>query len=194
MRSVSAFSGANGGDDRADGVLIDLDTVMLGMHQGRRGVELNLSADMPASLERLHEVARRIVVIVEPAPPDPLESHGRETPSRLQTLHDGLGVLADDLDIILCPHGEAHDCDCAKPGSGLIEEALSQTGVSARKSWYIGGDQEGIQAARTAGLRTIRIGPLAGDHLSSVHRPDYEARDLLDAANTIMLDALAPTA
>ena len=42
------------------------------------------------------------------------------------------------------------------------------------------------------GLRTVRIGPLGEDHLSSVHRPDYEARDLLDAANTIMLDALAP--
>jgi hypothetical protein len=28
------------------------------------------------------------------------------------------------------------------------------------------------------------------DHLSSVHRPDYEARDLLDAANHILLEEL----
>jgi D-glycero-D-manno-heptose 1,7-bisphosphate phosphatase len=192
LGAVDTIPGANGGDDRADGVLIDLDTVMLGMHQGRRGVELNLTADMPASLERLHEVARHIVVLVEPAPRDTMEAHGRETPTRLQTLHNGLGALADDLSVVLCPHGETHSCDCAKPGSGLVEEAIHQTRISPRNSWYIGGDQEGIQAARTAGLRTVRIGPLGGDHLSSVHRPDYEARDLLDAANTIMLDALAP--
>ena len=179
-------------DDRSDGVLIDLDTVILAMHQGRRGVELNVVADMPASLDRLHEVARRIVVLVDPPPHDSIEAHGRETPVRLLTLHDGLGPLADELDIVVCPHGEAHTCDCAKPASGLVEEAISQTGVRPRDSWYIGGDQEGIHAAREAGLRTIRVGPLGADHMSSVHRPDYEARDLLDAANTILLDALAP--
>ena len=187
------MSGAKAGDDRADGVLLDLDTVMLGMHQGRRGVELNLAADMEASLERLREVARRIVVVVEPPPRDAMEAHGRDTPTRLQTLHSGLGVLADDLDIVPCPHGEGQNCDCPTPGTALIEEAVRQTHIAARNSWYIGGNQEGIQAARTVGLRTVRIGPLGDDHLSSVHRPDYEARDLLDAANTIMLDALAPT-
>lgn len=189
---VDARQGISDRDELADAVLIDLDTVMLGMHQGRRGVELNLSADMPAGLERLHEVARRIVVLVDPPPNDPMEAHGLETPTRLQTLHDGLGVLANDLSIVLCPHGETRTCDCAKPGSGLVEEAVDQTGVRPRYSWYIGGDQEGIHAAREVGLRTIRVGPLGEDHQSSVHRPDYEARDLLDAANTILLDALAP--
>jgi hypothetical protein len=194
MDASGTFTAADAEDDKADAVLIDLDTVMLGMRQGRRGVELNLTADMPASLERLREVARRIVVLVEPPPADAMEAHGRETPARLQTMHKGLGVLADDIDIVLCPHGEAHDCDCATPGTGLIEEAVRQTNTEPRNSWYIGGDQEGIQAARTVGLRTVRIGPPVEDHMSSVHRPDYEARDLLDAANTIMFDALAPAA
>jgi FMN phosphatase YigB (HAD superfamily) len=192
MSSSSALPAASGDDDLADAVMIDLDTVMLGMHQGRRGIEINLMADLPASIERLREVARRTIVLVDPPPHDTLEALGRETPTRLQTLHEGLGALADELDIVLCPHGESGDCDCAKPGSGLVEQAIAQTGVRARHSWYIGGDQEGIQAARSAGLRTVRIGPLGEDHLSAVHRPDYEARDLLDAANTIMLDALEP--
>lgn len=182
----------NGEDELADAVLIDLDTVMLGMHQGRRGIEINLMADLPGSIGRLREVARRIVVLVDPPPTDTLEANGRETPTRLQTFHEGLGALADELDVVLCPHGETGDCDCAKPGSGLVEEAIKQVRIRPRYSWYIGGDQEGIVSARTAGLRTIRIGPLGEDHLSSVHRPDYEARDLLDAANTILLDELTP--
>jgi hypothetical protein len=179
-------------DDLADGVLIDLDTVLLGMHQGRRAIELNLTADLPESIARLREVARRIVVLVDPPPRETLEALGRETPARLQVLHEGLGPLADELDIVLCPHGESGTCDCAKPGSGLVKHAVAETGIRPRHGWYISGDQEGVQAGRAVGLRTIRIGPLGGDHLSAVHRPDYEARDLLDAANRIMLDALQP--
>lgn len=183
---------ADGEDDLADAVLIDLDTVLLGMHQGRRGIELNLMADLPDSIARLREVARRIVVLVDPPPRETLAAHGRETPARLQVLHEGLGPLADELDIVLCPHGEAGTCDCAKPGSGLVGHAVAELGIRPRHAWYIGGDQEGVHAGRAVGLRTIRIGPLGEDHLSAVHRPDFEARDLLDAANRIMLDALQP--
>ncbi len=32
--------------------------------------------------------------------------------------------------------------------------------------------------------------PCSEDHLNAVHRADYEARDLMDAANRIMLEAL----
>lgn len=192
MTNTNPRSFADGEDELSDAVLIDLDTVLLGMHQGRRGIELNLMADLPASIDRLHAVARRIVVLVNPPPMDTMEAHGRETSARLQVLHEGLGKLADELDIILCPHGEMGDCDCSKPGSGLVEHAVAETGIRPRHSWYIGGDQEGIHAGRSAGLRTVRIGPLGEDHLSNVHRPDYEARDLLDAANRIMFDALTP--
>jgi hypothetical protein len=54
----------------------------------------------------------------------------------------------------------------------------------------VGADQEGVVAGRGAGLKTIRIGPVGEDHLSAVHRADYEARDLLDAANHILFEAL----
>ncbi len=98
----------------------------------------------------------------------------------------------DDLVIVSCPHGEDGDCDCAKPGNGLIESALERA-RSARHGmgWYVGGDQEGVVAGRTAGLHTIRIGPAGEDHLSAVHRADYLARDLMDAANRILLESLA---
>ena len=165
MNSLGTLTAADGEDDRADAVLIDLDTVMLGMHQGRRGVELNLMADMPASLDRLHEVAQRIVVLVEPPPRDAMEAHGRETPARLQTLHSSLGSLADELDIIVCPHGEATRATARNPAAAWSRRRSARPAFAARNSWYIGGDQEGIQAARTVGLRTVRIGPLGGDHL-----------------------------
>ena len=184
---------ANGGDDRADAVLIDLDTVMLGMHQGRRGVELNLMADMPASLDRLREVARRIVVLVGPPPPTRWRPTAAKRRPACKRCTAASAPWPTSLDIVAVS---------ARRGPRLrLRQARQRPGRG-------GGPPDRHQAAqqlvhrrrpgrhpcgaRKVGLRTVRIGPLGGDHLSSVHRPDYEARDLLDAANTIMLDALTP--
>jgi len=169
-------------------VYLDLDTVLLAMHQGRRGLELGLQADLAESIERLEQIADRVVVLVDPPP---LEGgSGRDTARRLETLRAGLGSVAERLTIVTCPHGEDWSCHCGKPGSGLIELAIEQHGAGRHGGWHIGADQEGVQAGRSAGLKTIRIGPVGEDHLSAVHRADYEARDLLDAANRIMLESL----
>ncbi|HSH21752.1 MAG TPA: hypothetical protein VK992_03930 [Candidatus Caenarcaniphilales bacterium] len=178
-------------DAVASGVFLDFDTVLLAMHRGRRGLELGLQADLEESIERLRQIAEAVVVLVDPPP---LEgAHGRETERRLQVLREGLGPLAEELLIVTCPHGEDGSCSCAKPDAGLIELAIGEHGLSRRAGWHIGADQEGVQAGRAAGLRTIRIGPVGADHLSNVHRADYEARDLLDAANRIMLESLTLT-
>jgi D-glycero-D-manno-heptose 1,7-bisphosphate phosphatase len=182
-------SGSAGqGEEPTGAVFLDLDTVLLAMHQGRRGLELGLQADLPEGIERLEQIADQLFVLVDPPP---LEgANGRETHRRLEVLREGLGPLVDRLTIVTCPHGEDWSCDCGKPGSGLIELAIAEHGARRTGGWHIGGDQEGVQAGRAAGLKTIRIGPVGEDHLSAVHRADYEARDLLDAANRIMLETL----
>ncbi len=90
-----------------------------------------------------------------------------------------------------CPHTPDQTCDCRRPGAGLIEMALDRHHLS-RGGWLICADQESVQAGRTAGLHTIRVGPLTQDHRAAVHRADYEARDLRDAANWILMQSLAP--
>ena len=178
--------------EKASAVFLDLDTVLLGIYQGRRSLELGLQADVSESLDRLEEVAERIVVLVEPPPPD--SQHGRETSARMEVLRTGLGDRLDRLIVVQCSAEEESlpDSECGKPNSGLIERAIATYGIERRDAWHIGGDQEGVVAARGAGLRTICIGPLPEDHLSSVHRADFEARDLLDAANRILLETLSP--
>ena len=182
-----------GGSGRAGAVgpvvFIDLDTVLLAVHQGRRGIELGLQSDLDEALGRLSEVAGQIVIMVEPPPVEP--RHGLETSRRIELLQVGLGQIGEQLLIVTCPHGEDGSCTCAKPEVGLIQVAIEQYDLPHRGGWYIGGDQAGVTAGRNAGLHTIRIGPAGEDHLSAVHRPDYEARDLLDAANHVMLEALA---
>lgn len=173
---------------RAHIVFIDLDTVLLSTFKGPRGVELGIQADLDDGIDRLTEIADQIVVLVYPQAVEDRPRLPAET--RIEVLREGLGTSLDQLLIATCPHGDA-ECDCAKPGSGLISVAIEQFGFSGRGGWYIGADQEGVVAGRGAGLHTVRIGPLGEDHLSAVHRPDYEARDLLDAANHILMEELS---
>jgi hypothetical protein len=169
-------------------VFLDMDTVLLVQHRGRYGPELGLQADLSIAIGRLFEIADRVVVLVNP----PSSDHGRgiDTKQRVAALRGGLASGWDGLVVATCEHGENGSCNCAKPGHGLITPHLD-AGRRAEDGWYIGGDQEGMVAGRGAGLRTVRIGPHGEDHLSLVHRPDYEARDLMDAANHIMIEALS---
>ena len=120
----------------------------------------------------------------------PESGHNFDTAHRVAALQADLKTCDwDGLVLATCVHGEDGSCDCAKPGHGLITAQLD-SGRRAEDGWYIGGDQEGMVAGRSAGLHTIRIGPHGSDHLSVVHRPDFEARDLMDAANHIMVEVL----
>jgi len=171
-------------------VFLDLDTVLLATHPGKYGPELGLQACLAESIGRLAEVADVIVVVVDPSRgPHRTE----ETAKRISVLANGLGPVMDRLIIATCPHDGSVECDCSKPQSGLIRTQLEAHNLPSRSGWYVAGDQEGVVAGRNAGLQTIRIGPLgsaAEDHLSVVHRPDHEARDLMDAANRMMLEVL----
>jgi histidinol phosphatase-like enzyme len=170
-------------------VFLDLDTVLLSTHPGRYGPELALQADIPEAIERFSEAMGAIVVLVDPPSSD--TPHAMDTAHRLELLRTNLGSTFDRLIMAVCPHGEERTCDCAKPGSGLIEQQIREHNLAHRGGWYVGADQEGVVAGRGAGLKTIRIGPVGEDHLSAVHRADYDARDLLDAANHILFEALA---
>ena len=167
-------------------VFIDLDTVLLATHMGKYGPELAMQSGVDEPLERLAETVDVLVVLVNPAEPD--SPRAIDTPNRLKALRDGLGVRMERLVVATCSHGEDGSCTCAKPGTGLIEQVLADYSLSVDHGWYICGDQPGVVTGRTAGLKTVRLGPAGEDRLSSIHRPDYEARDLLDASTHIMFE------
>jgi len=169
-------------------VFVDMDSVLLAAHQGRRGLEIHVQADVDEGLNRLEQAADQIFVLAFPARAD--GNRTISTEGRVEILRDSLNGTFSHLEIVRCPHSrDDMTCDCAKPGTGLIHLAASERGPRV-SGWFIGADQEGVQSGRTAGLHTVRIGPAGSDHMSNVHRPDYEARDLLDAANHILIEDL----
>jgi FMN phosphatase YigB (HAD superfamily) len=167
-------------------VYLDLDGALVESRPGRYEPEFFARPGVEDGIARLFDIADDVIVLVEPIRRRPGQPRYRDDP-RIQCLRDTIGADAERLTYVRCPHG-ARACDCTKPAPGLISVAREKLDLPA-DGWHVGGDQEGVQAGRTAGLRTIRVGPTGVDHLSTVHRPDYEARDLLDAANRILIES-----
>ena len=65
-------------------------------------------------------------------------------------------------EIYYCPHHEDYSrCLCRKPGSLLIEKAISRFDVDTEKSVMIGDALRDIEAGKAAGLRSIKLEPNA---------------------------------
>jgi histidinol-phosphate phosphatase family protein len=115
------------------------------------------------------------------------------------TLDHLLGVGKAYLDrMYICPHypekgfaGEVPelkiDCDCRKPRTGLIDQAVRELCIARSGSWMVGDSSSDIQAGVMSGLRTIlvRTGH-AGLDGKYHYEPDYVMPDLLAAADWIL--------
>ncbi|MEA2537076.1 MAG: hypothetical protein QOF11_1310 [Chloroflexota bacterium] len=60
-------------------------------------------------------------------------------------------------------------------------------------AWLVTGDPRSVGPARRAGLRVVRIGPRPAGVEAEIERPDYEARDLRDAVNHLMVADVFPS-
>ena len=115
------------------------------------------------------------------------------------TLDHLLGVGKAYLDrMYVCPHhpdkgfsGEVPelkiDCDCRKPRTGLIDQAVRELSIARSCSWMVGDTSSDIRAGSLAGLRTIlvRTGH-AGLDGKFADEPDYVMPDLPAAVDWIL--------
>jgi D-glycero-D-manno-heptose 1,7-bisphosphate phosphatase len=74
-----------------------------------------------------------------------------------------------------------------KPGTGMLDEAVRDHGLDAKKSWMIGDKDIDIACGRAAGCRTILV--LTG--YGEKHRgcgADFVARDVVEAVGHILAE------
>ena len=63
-------------------------------------------------------------------------------------------------DMFFCPHHQEYGkCLCRKPEPLLIEKALAVYNIDPAKSYMIGDSKRDIEAARRAGVKSIKISP-----------------------------------
>ena len=118
--------------------------------------------------------------------------------NKLKTLLGEKGVFVDD--IFYCPHhpdkgfeGELpelkFDCECRKPKTGMIEEAVEKYNIDLSKSYMVGDSTMDLEMARNAGIKSVLVNTgFAGDDGKYDRSCDIEAEDLLDAVEKIIKD------
>ncbi|MGA8029335.1 MAG: HAD-IIIA family hydrolase [Bryobacteraceae bacterium] len=88
----------------------------------------------------------------------------------------GIGISR----IYYCPHSQADNCECRKPGSLLIENALRYYGAKPERCYLIGDSSTDCIAGKSAGVPSILISNSpSGDACS------HNAQSFLDAVQHI---------
>ncbi len=117
-----------------------------------------------------------------------------------QKLEELLAAEGAHLDgIYFCPHHPTEgrhpyrtDCQCRKPGPGMLEKAASELNIDLSRSYLIGDSLTDIQAAENAGLKAILVltgygqKELENIEKQSITKPDYICPDLVVAVHWIL--------
>jgi len=125
----------------------------------------------------------------------PIIEKGLLSHEKLQLIHDALQHMLEKegarLDAIYtCPHQYRAEgqCNCRKPGTGLIEDAQKEFAIDIEKSWLVGDRLRDVATGRNAKLKTILVatgGVSKDDEFFPEAVPDYRASDLQEAAALI---------
>jgi len=115
--------------------------------------------------------------------------------------HDDLDRLNDRMlseiekgggkidELYYCRHRTEDDCDCRKPKTGMIEEALKKTDTDLRNTFIVGDSWRDVEAGKKMGMKTILV--LSGKTFLSDTKnwplqPDYIKEDLSEAVRMIL--------
>lgn len=115
-------------------------------------------------------------------------------------LAEEAGAYIDDM--LICPHhpergwpGEVAElkveCDCRKPGDGMLRRAAATHHIDLQRSWLVGDRYCDVAAGASAGVRTILVktGHDGNDRALYAVEPDFHCSDLAAAA-TLILEAV----
>ena len=108
------------------------------------------------------------------------------TKKMLAEIEKGGGKIDE---VYYCPHHDKDNCNCRKPKTGLIEQAMEKEDVDFKDAFMIGDSLRDIEPGKELGIKTIFV--LSGrTPLSEAKdwyiQPDYIKKDLLEAAEYIL--------
>jgi len=102
------------------------------------------------------------------------------------------GIVLDK--VYYCPHHPegvipefTKKCNCRKPETGMIEEAVKEFNIDLSNSFLIGDKETDIQAGKKMGLKTILVKTGRGKDFISNTSADYIAENILDAVENYIL-------
>jgi D-glycero-D-manno-heptose 1,7-bisphosphate phosphatase len=156
---------------------------------------------LPGSAEAIRQ-ARQLGLKVFVVTNQSAVARGLMTESQLDTVHraltEELATFGATIDAIYyCPHHPElgvepyrSDCDCRKPGTGMLMRAAREHNIDLQRSFVVGDRISDIQMGKSVGATTILV--LTGYGTHEIEHPrdgaptaDFVADDLADAVELI---------
>jgi heptosyltransferase-2 len=160
--------------------------------------ELRMLPGVTAALARLKAAGARLVVVTNQSG----IGRGFLTLKDLEAVHARLQGILEQGDaaldaIYFCPHHPDDGCRCRKPGTAMIERAVSELQLDLRRSYIVGDHFRDVQLARNVGAKAVllvpgRVDAQALERLKAERAvPDVIVASLEEAADWILDDAMA---
>lgn len=118
--------------------------------------EVELLPGVPDALRRLTQAGFVVVLATN----QPAAAKGKLTRAELDAIHAQIVTLAESeggriTRSFICYHRAEDGCDCRKPRTGLLRDALAALpGTSAASAWMVGDRATDVMAGRALGFST----------------------------------------
>ncbi len=120
--------------------------------------ELEIFPYVAKNIELLKNAGFLVVVITNQS----AINRGIITHEVVNQIHDSIqnhlktnGTCVDGF--FYCPHKPDENCNCRKPKSGLLHQAILELNIDLNSSWMIGDSNSDIEAAISIGCKAIKI-------------------------------------
>lgn len=147
------------------------------------------------SLQKLSQANRKIYIITNQAGIAKglySEKVFQEFNSYFLKILASSGIIIED--VLYCPHHpdgiiEAYkiNCECRKPGTKLLQEALVFEKLSPSQAVMIGDRNTDITAGKKVGIESYLVLTGYGLHEKETTTADYIVKDLKEAVNKVLL-------
>ena len=115
--------------------------------------ELEIFPDSGELISKLKKMGYLIIVITNQS----VINRGIITSQELKKIHLQIKEQCSIDRFYFCPHRPDENCDCRKPKSGLLINAINEFSIDTSNSWMVGDCLTDIQAGEKVGCKTILL-------------------------------------
>ncbi len=148
--------------------------------------ELRIFPFTPPAIKLLKDNGYLIIVLTNQSG----IARGKYTEADMHAIHDQIQIeLGGAIDAFyFCPHLPSAECECRKPGLGMINAAIADFEIDMSASWMVGDKKIDVETGENANIQSALV--LTGYGLKHQptlnHLPTVISETLADAAHRIL--------
>ncbi len=120
--------------------------------------QLVLFHGVPEAIARLNRIGVKVIMVTNQS----AIGRGLMTLQDLESIHNRLATMirpsGAHMDAIFyCPHHPRDGCDCRKPKTGLIDQAVKRFSLEVGQCFFVGDKHSDLAAAQHAGVPGVLV-------------------------------------